>query len=80
MHGEEYRELLRKAAGRPLVLAVSAGGTVGAAEPAQPGEPEIQRQKLREEAQREPAVQDALDLFDGKVVDVREAKTSREEP
>jgi hypothetical protein len=35
---------------------------------------------MREEAEREPAVQEALDLFDGRVVDVRKAKASREEP
>ena len=28
---------------------------------------------------KEPAVQEALDLFDGRVVDVREAKASRED-
>ena len=29
------------------------------------------RQRLLDEASREPAVQEALDLFNGKVVDVR---------
>ena len=37
------------------------------------------RERLREEAEREPAVQEALDLFDGRVVDVREAKPARED-
>jgi hypothetical protein len=37
------------------------------------------RRKLREEAEREPAVQEALDLFDGRVVDVREAMPGRED-
>ena len=35
--------------------------------------------QLREEAEKEKAVQEALDLFDGRVVDVREAKPSRED-
>jgi len=34
---------------------------------------------LLEEAEKEPAVQEALDLFDGRVVDVREAKPSGED-
>jgi hypothetical protein len=48
------------------------------AEPA-PTPEEARRQRLREEAEREPAVQEALDLFEGRVVDVREAKPSRED-
>jgi len=44
------------------------------------GEPEVasperKRQQLIEEASREPAVQEALDLFGGRVVDVRETKS-----
>jgi hypothetical protein len=34
----------------------------------------VKKERLRQEAAREPAVQEALDLFDGKVLDVREAK------
>ena len=79
LHDEEYRELAKKAAGRPLKLQIAAGGTVGGAGPAAPSAAEVSRQKLREEAEREPAVQEALDLFDGRVVDVREAKPSRED-
>ena len=71
MHGEEYRELARKAAGRPLVVRVVAGGIVGGDEPAAQREADASRQKLREEAEKEPAVQEALDLFDARVVDVR---------
>jgi DNA polymerase-3 subunit gamma/tau len=79
MHGDEYRELVRKAAGRPLVVRVVAGGFVGGEEPAEPSEKDAGRQKLREQAEREPAVQEALDLFDARVVDVREAEPSRED-
>jgi hypothetical protein len=71
MHGEEYRELARKAAGRPLVVRVIAGGVVGGDQPAAQSETEASRQKLREVAEKEPAVQEALDLFDARVVDVR---------
>jgi hypothetical protein len=82
MHADEYRDLARKASGRGLQVRISAGGAVRPDEPAasvsSPPEEE-RRQKLREEAEREPAVQEALDLFDGRVVDVREAKPSRED-
>ncbi len=72
MHLDEYRELAGKAAGHPLKLRVGAGAAVAA--PPAPSPAEVARQRLRQEAEREPAVQEALDLFDGKVVDVREAK------
>ena len=80
MHADEYRDLARKAAGRNLHLKVAAAGAAAADEPAAPSSPEEERrQKLREEVEKEPAVQEALDLFDGRVVDVREAKASRED-
>jgi DNA polymerase-3 subunit gamma/tau len=82
MHAEEYRDLARKAAGRTLRVTVAAGrapaGEASAA-PAAPSPEEDRRQKLREEAERDGAVREALDLFDGRVVDVREAKASRED-
>jgi hypothetical protein len=81
MHADEYRDLARRAAGRPLAFQPVAGAAPGdEREPASPGESEARRQRLREEAEREPAVQEALDLFEGRVVDVREASASREEP
>ncbi len=81
MHADEYRDLLRRAAGAPLAFRPVAGAGAGAAETDEtPSEAESRQKKLREEAEREPAVQEALDLFDGRVVDVREAKASREEP
>ena len=67
-----YRELAEKAAGHALKLRVGAGAVVPAPPPPSPAE--VARQRLRQEAEREPAVQEALDLFDGRVVDVREAK------
>jgi DNA polymerase-3 subunit gamma/tau len=77
-HAEEYRELARKAAGRSLAVEFEAAAA--AEEPqAAPSDEEVRRQRLREEAEREPAVQEALDLFDGRVVDVKEAKPSGED-
>jgi DNA polymerase-3 subunit gamma/tau len=77
-HADEYRELAKKASGRALQVRVE-GAASAAAEPS-PSPEEVRKRKLREEAEREPAVQEALDLFDGRVVDVREAKPSREDP
>jgi len=78
MHQDEYRELAGKAAGRSLKLRLGqAEARSGTAEPeaAAPSAAEVVRDRLMKEAQREPAVQEALDLFDGRLVDVREAKT-----
>jgi DNA polymerase III gamma/tau subunit len=77
MHVDEYRDLAKKAAGRPLKIQVGLGAAVVAPE-APPSQEQVKRQRLRKEAEREPAVQDALDLFEGKVVDVREAKPAKE--
>jgi hypothetical protein len=79
MHADEYRDLAKKAAGKNLHVKISAGGAVPAEDPAGPPPEEDRRQKLREEVVKETAVQEALDLFDGRVVDVREAKASRED-
>jgi len=71
MHAEDYRELARKAAGRALKVQV---GAAPAAEEAPPAPAEVRQRQLIEEAAREPAVQEALDLFGGRVVEVRENK------
>ena len=74
MHADEYRDLAKKAAGKTLHVKLVAGG---ANPPDAPDGPvsaapeEDRRQRLREEAEKEPAVQEALDLFDGRVVDVQ---------
>jgi len=78
LHADEYRDLARKASGRPLKVKIASGAA--AVPEVVPGEtevasPERKRQRLMEEASREPAVQEALDLFGGRVVDVRETKT-----
>jgi DNA polymerase-3 subunit gamma/tau len=78
MHAEEYRELATRAAGRPVAIKV----VTGAASPSEgapaPSPEDLKRQRLMREAEREPAVQEALDLFGARVVDVREAKPSGE--
>jgi DNA polymerase III subunit gamma/tau len=79
LHGDEYRALARKAAGRALEVRFEEGTAAEEETAASPSPEEIQKQRLREEAEREPAVQEALDLFDGRVVDVREAKPPRED-
>jgi len=69
LHQDEYRQLAQKAAGRAtrvrIETARGAGDASAAADTAQ------QRQRVLDEASREPAVQEVLDLFNGKVVDVR---------
>jgi hypothetical protein len=78
MHADEYRDLAKKAAGRSLPVRVS-GGAAPAVEAPAPPPGDDRRQRLREEAEKEKAVQEALDLFDGRVVDVREVEPSRED-
>jgi DNA polymerase-3 subunit gamma/tau len=81
-HVEEYRALARKAAGRAIAVRIEGGAHAAAGEAraaAEPSPEAARRQKLREEAEREPAVQEALDLFDGRVLDVKEAPTGRED-
>jgi len=77
-HTDEYAALAKQAHGRSVPIRFVAAA---AAEPAPAGKaPETTRkQQLREEAEKEQAVQEALDLFDGRVVDVREAKPGRED-
>jgi len=67
-HADDYRGLAETAVGRKLKLQI--GGSAGA--PAASGPVETKKDRLMQEASREPAVQDMLDLFGGKVVDVRE--------
>ena len=71
-HVDEYGELARKASGRPLKVRLAAAAAP-APEPAR-SDADRKRQRLMDEATREPAVQEALDLFGGRVVDVRESK------
>jgi len=77
MHEDEYRDLASRAAGRNLKLRIGKGApaTEAEAEPP-PSAADVRRERLLKEAQKEPAVQEALDLFDGRLVDVRESKNS----
>jgi len=71
-HTDDYRELARTAAGRPLKVQVGVAPATEAEAASAPAE--AKKRRLMEEAAREPAVQEALDLFGGKVVEVRENK------
>ncbi len=77
MHAEEYQELAVKAIGRKVKVRVLAGSAQSAAPP-DPTPEEQKRDKLMKAAASEPAVQEALDLFNGKVVEVRAAKPAKE--
>jgi len=70
-HADEYRALAVKAAGHPLKLRVTTAGP-GSGDAAEDAEAE-RRRKLVERASQEPAVQEALEIFKGRIVDVREA-------
>ena len=74
MHQDEYRELATKAAGRTVKLRLGAGASSVPEPEGAPSPNDVRRERLMKEAQKEPAVQEALDLFDGRLVDVREAK------
>jgi DNA polymerase III subunit gamma/tau len=73
MHTDEYRDLAKTATGRALKVQIGAGRPIVEA-PVAPSAADLSRDRLRKEAEREPAVQEALDLFGGTVVDVRESK------
>jgi len=76
-HVDEYRELARKVGGRPFSVRITAAGSLrgpgdgATAAASAPAPEEEKRQQAVEQATREPAVQEVLDLFNGRVVDVR---------
>jgi len=78
MHVDEYRELARSASGRPWKVRI--GAATAAAEPTAPSGAEAARRRLADDAVRAPAVQEALDLFNGKVLEVRSTKPAKEGP
>jgi hypothetical protein len=72
MHLDDYQQLAREASGQPLKVRVAAGSA--------PVEDttEAERRTLVDEAMKETAVREAVDLFGGKVVQVRpSSKTPR---
>jgi hypothetical protein len=77
MHVDEYRELARAASGRPLKVRI---GAAAPPEAPAPSPVEASRRRLADDAVRAPAVQEALDLFNGKVVEVRATKPAKEGP
>ncbi len=66
-HADDYRELAESAAGRKLKLEIGSAAGAPATSPV-----DAKKDRLMKEANREKAVQDVLELFGGKVVDVRE--------
>jgi DNA polymerase-3 subunit gamma/tau len=71
LHLEEYRELAAKVVGRPVKLRLAT--SQGPAEaPAPPSVAELRRQRLRQEAEQDPAVRETIDLFEGRLLDVKE--------
>ena len=70
-HLDEYLELVRKVSGRTRKVRIVSAAA--AAAPVEAAPEEEQRRRVRDEAVGEPAVQEALDLFGGRVVNVRES-------
>ncbi len=68
-HAGDYEELLKRAGAR-VKLKVEARSAAAA----EPTPQQKKREELIQEAAADPAVQVTLDLFGGRVVDVREAK------
>jgi DNA polymerase-3 subunit gamma/tau len=77
-HQDEYQELARKAFGRAIKVGFEGASSSGGADA--PTQEETGRDRLARQAKGEAAVQEVLDLFDGTVVDVREAKPAKESP
>jgi DNA polymerase-3 subunit gamma/tau len=71
-HAQEYQELARAATGKPLKVRIVATAPAAPAPPEDPAE--RRRQQLMADVSRDPAVQEALDLFGGRVVDVRDSE------
>jgi DNA polymerase-3 subunit gamma/tau len=78
MHVDEYQDLATKAAGRSVKVRIEAGSAAEPEDVPPPSAAQVQKERLMKEATRESAVQEVLDLFGGKVVDVREAKPAKE--
>jgi DNA polymerase-3 subunit gamma/tau len=78
MHVDEYRELARSASGRPWKVRI--GAAAAAPEAPAPSAADAARRRLADDAVRAPAVQEALDLFNGKVLEVRATKPAKEGP
>jgi len=76
MHADEYRDLAKQALGRAVTVKLDAAQEEEP--PAAPSSPEdVRRQELMERARQEPAVQQALEMFDGRIADVREDRAPK---
>ena len=75
LNEDEYRQLAQKAAGRAVKVRIETALTAASAAEPDAVDTAQKRQRALEEASREPAVQEALDLFNGKVVDVRKERS-----
>jgi DNA polymerase-3 subunit gamma/tau len=73
-HIEEYQDLARRAGRRSLTLKIE----VARRETSQETAEETERLRLVKRAQSDPAVQQALDLFGGRIVDVRKEPSRSE--
>jgi hypothetical protein len=70
-HLDEYRELAAEVAGRSQQVQIGqAAAPVEPQEPEAPSRERLRKERLEKEVAREPAVQEALDLFGGRIVDV----------
>jgi DNA polymerase-3 subunit gamma/tau len=80
MHEEDFKDLAKKAAGgRAFRIRVEAGEVSApvAEEPPAPAPGAVPKKQLAEQAAQQPIVKEALDLFGGTVVDVRESSRNR---
>ena len=68
-HREDYQRGARAAFDRAITVKIERGV---AREPAAAAAGDQKQERLRRAAEKEPAVREALDLFGGKLVDVRE--------
>jgi DNA polymerase-3 subunit gamma/tau len=71
LHAEDYRELARQALGHPVKIEIVSAARQEPA-PGSPESEEANRRRLIDEAARQPAIQEVLDLFGGAVVEVRQ--------
>jgi hypothetical protein len=74
MHTAEYETMASEAMGRKIKLRIAGDGAVAAPGAAALDTAAKNKEQLIAEASKEPAVREALDLFGGRIVDVREAK------
>jgi DNA polymerase-3 subunit gamma/tau len=75
MHADDYAQMATRAAGRNVKVRVNGNGSAAEPEPEKATPAEAKKQDLMQQATREPAVQEVMDLFGGRIVDVREARS-----